>query len=146
MRASSICASAPSCSAVAVAQAMARMSLRSRVSLKAERPDASLSALGTNNLKHAIAAIAAGRRRHAVTTFHGDPIDEPGRLSRIGNGLTPFTSRLTARSVCVSDGLMNASSTARPGRASACGASTIPSWSRARSPRARRKSSRRARR
>lgn len=74
--------------------------------LHAEKPDVSLSALGVSNLKHTLAALSVLRHRRAVLTYHGSPIDEPGGLSRLGNNLTPFTSRLTARSVCVSDGLM----------------------------------------
>jgi glycosyltransferase involved in cell wall biosynthesis len=74
--------------------------------LARDRPDVSLSALGVSNLKHAVAAGLAGRRRHAVLSFHGHPQSEPQRLSRLGNAATPVLARLTARSVFVSDGLM----------------------------------------
>lgn len=73
--------------------------------LAAERPDISISALGVSNLKHGLAALAAGRRRHALLSFHGHPESEPERLSRLGNGATPVLSRLTAGSVFVSEGL-----------------------------------------
>ena len=71
--------------------------------LARERPDISLSALGVRNLKHALAATLAGRRRHAVLSFHGHVEAEPHVLDRLANRLVPLTTRLAARSVCVSD-------------------------------------------
>ena len=83
----------------------ARAVLGLRRHLAAARPDISISALGVSNLKHGLAAIGAGRRRHALISFHGHPQSEPERLSRLGNRATPLLSRLTARSVFVSEGL-----------------------------------------
>jgi glycosyltransferase involved in cell wall biosynthesis len=68
-----------------------------------ERPDASLSALGVRNLKHAMAATLAGHRRRALLSFHGHFSAEPHLLDRAANRLVPLTTRLAARSVCVSD-------------------------------------------
>jgi glycosyltransferase involved in cell wall biosynthesis len=73
--------------------------------LAAEKPDASLSAIGVSNLKHALAATMAGRNRRAILTYHGFFESEPERLSRIGYRLTPVLSRLTAATVGVSGGL-----------------------------------------
>jgi glycosyltransferase involved in cell wall biosynthesis len=67
-----------------------------------ERPDISLSALGVRNLKHALAATLVGRRRHALLSFHGHYNAEPHLLDRVANRLAPLTTRLAARSVCVS--------------------------------------------
>jgi glycosyltransferase involved in cell wall biosynthesis len=67
-----------------------------------ERPDITLSALGVRNLKHAIAATLAGRRRDALLSFHGHYNAEPHPLDRVANRLVPLTTRLAARSVCVS--------------------------------------------
>ncbi len=83
----------------------ARAVLGLRRHLAAEQPDISISALGVSNLKHVLAAIGAGRHRHALISFHGHPQSEPERLSRLGNRATPLLSRLTARSVFVSEGL-----------------------------------------
>mgnify|MGYP001431591467 CR=1 FL=1 len=68
-----------------------------------ERPDVSLSALGVRNLKHALAATLAGRRRRSLLSFHGHVGAEPHVLDRVANRLVPLTTRLAARSVCVSD-------------------------------------------
>ena len=73
--------------------------------IRAERPDATLSATGVSNLKHAAAAILAGRRRRAVLTFHGHVRAELGLVSALGNGLSFALTRLTGRSVFVSDEL-----------------------------------------
>jgi glycosyltransferase involved in cell wall biosynthesis len=67
-----------------------------------EKPDVSLSALGVRNLKHAVAATLAGRRRRALLSFHGHYNAEPHLLDRVANRLVPLTTRLAARSVCVS--------------------------------------------
>jgi glycosyltransferase involved in cell wall biosynthesis len=71
--------------------------------LAEERPDASISALGVRNLKHVAAAIWAGRLRRAVLSYHGHLGAEPRFLDRISNRSTPLTTRLAARTVCVSD-------------------------------------------
>lgn len=73
--------------------------------LRSGRFDVSLSAVGSSNLKHTVAAVLAGRARRAVLSCHGYFDAEPQRLSRLGNALTPLTSRLTGATVCVSEGL-----------------------------------------
>jgi glycosyltransferase involved in cell wall biosynthesis len=74
--------------------------------LRAEEPAVSISALSSSNLKHTLAAALAGRLRRAVLSYHGQAASEPRLLSRIGYAATPFTTRLTAATVCVSDGLL----------------------------------------
>jgi glycosyltransferase involved in cell wall biosynthesis len=69
------------------------------------RPDASLSALCGQNLKHMLAAILAGRLSHAAQSYHGFFEGEPRLLSRLSYLLTPLSSRLMAKTVCVSDTL-----------------------------------------
>ena len=71
-----------------------------------EKPDASFSALGAQNLKHLAAAIGAGRRGHCVLGYHGFAIAEPRPLARLSYWLSPVTTRLAARTVCVSDALL----------------------------------------
>jgi glycosyltransferase involved in cell wall biosynthesis len=74
--------------------------------LAREKPDASLSAISVSNLKHAAAAILAGRNRRAILSYHGFFESEPERLSRIGYRATPLLSRLTGATVAVSQGLL----------------------------------------
>jgi glycosyltransferase involved in cell wall biosynthesis len=69
------------------------------------RPDVSLSALCGQNLKHMLAAIFAGRLTRAVQSYHGFFEGEPRLLSRLSYLLTPLSSRLMARTVCVSETL-----------------------------------------
>src|SRR5271169_5958854 len=71
--------------------------------ISAERPDVSVSALGVRNLKHVVASTLAGRRRRAILTYHGHVDAEPRFLDRLSNRLTPLTTRLAARTVCVSE-------------------------------------------
>ena len=71
-----------------------------------EKPDATFSALAASNLKHAIAANLALRARHAVTSWHGYAVSEPQRLSRMGFRFARLIAMTTARTLCVSDGLM----------------------------------------
>ncbi len=73
--------------------------------LSGGRYDVSLSAIGASNLKHAAAAVLAGRGGRAVLSCHGFFDVERQRLSRLGNALTPLTSRLTGATVCVSESL-----------------------------------------
>ncbi len=73
--------------------------------LRLEKPDISISALGASNLKHAVAAVLAGRRRHAILSYHGFFRSEPRPLSRLSFLLTPFLTRVTARTVAVSGAL-----------------------------------------
>ena len=70
-----------------------------------EKPDVSISALGASNLKHGIAAIVAGRRRHAIVSYHGYSASEPSRLSRTSFAATPLLSRATGATIAVSNGL-----------------------------------------
>ncbi len=74
--------------------------------LAKEKPDVSLSALSASNFKHALAALFCGRRRRAILSFHGYATSEPQLLSQTGFALTAILTRLTAASVCVSDGLL----------------------------------------
>ena len=74
--------------------------------LRAEKPDASFSALGAQNLKHLAAAILAGRQRRCVLGYHGFAIAEPRPLARASYWASPLTTRLAARSICVSDTLL----------------------------------------
>ena len=71
--------------------------------LSDEKPDVSISALGLCNLKHTLAATLAGRLHRAVLSVHGHIDAEPQPTSRMANRLMPITTRLTARTVCVSD-------------------------------------------
>ena len=71
-----------------------------------EKPDVSISALSVSNLKHAVAAGLAGRLARAILSYHGYAASEPQRLSQISYWLTPLLTRLTARTICVSDGLL----------------------------------------
>lgn len=73
--------------------------------LRRERPDVSLSAMAASNLKHAAAALMAGRSRRAVLSYHAFAASEPQRLSQAGYRLIPILSRVTARTVAVSDDL-----------------------------------------
>jgi glycosyltransferase involved in cell wall biosynthesis len=73
--------------------------------MRETRPDASLSALCGQNLKHMVAAMLAGRLRRALQSYHGFFEGEPRLLSRVSYLLTPLSSRLMARTVCVSDTL-----------------------------------------
>ena len=83
----------------------ARATLRLAALLRTETPDISLSALGGQNLKHFVAAVLAGRLRHALQSCHGFFEGEPKLLSRMSFMLTALTSRLMARTIAVSDAL-----------------------------------------
>ena len=71
-----------------------------------ERPDVTISALSASNLKHLVTALLAGRVSRAIQTCHGYALSEPQRLSRRSYALTFLSTRLFARSVAVSDGLL----------------------------------------
>jgi glycosyltransferase involved in cell wall biosynthesis len=73
--------------------------------LREIRPDVSLSALSGQNLKHMLAALLAGRLARAVQSYHGFFEGEPRLLSRVSYLLTPLSSRLMAKTICVSDTL-----------------------------------------
>lgn len=75
--------------------------------LRRERPDASFSALGAQNLKHLAAALLAGRVDRCVLGYHGFAGAEPKRLSRLSFWATPLITRLAARTICVSDALLD---------------------------------------
>ena len=74
--------------------------------LRREQPDVSISALSASNLKHLAAALLSGRRRRAIQTCHGYDLSEPQPLSQLSYWLTAASTRLTARTVTVSDGLL----------------------------------------
>ncbi len=76
-----------------------------RRALARERPDVSISALGANNVKHAAAALLAGRARRAVLAYHGFHESEPRPLARLAFWLAPALSRVVGRIVAVSDAL-----------------------------------------
>lgn len=84
----------------------AQSTLRLAGLLRREQPDVSISALSASNLKHCIAASIAGRLAWAVISYHGYSSSEPQLLSRIGYLSTPLITRLTAATICVSDGLL----------------------------------------
>jgi glycosyltransferase involved in cell wall biosynthesis len=73
--------------------------------LREIKPDVSLSALSGQNLKHMLAASLAGRLSRAVQSYHGFFEGEPRLLSRLSYFLTPLSSRLMAKTICVSDTL-----------------------------------------
>ena len=73
--------------------------------IRRERPDVTISALASSNLKHTVAAVLAGRLRRSVITYHGYTANERGLLSRIGYLATPLLTRMAARTIAVSDGL-----------------------------------------
>lgn len=76
--------------------------------LRREKADVSLSGIGVANLKHMIAATLAGRLRHVILSFHAFFVTEnTGKLTALGNWLTPLFTRIAPRSVAVSDGLMH---------------------------------------
>lgn len=85
----------------------ARSTRRLAALLRAETPDASFSALGAQNLKHLAAAILAGRRAHCVLGYHGFAVAEPKLLSRSSYWASAVTTRLAARTICVSDALLD---------------------------------------
>ena len=76
-----------------------------RALLIAEKPDVSISALGANNVKHATAAILAGRSRRAVLSYHGFSVSEPRLLSQLAFQLAPLLTRTTGRTIAVSGAL-----------------------------------------
>jgi glycosyltransferase involved in cell wall biosynthesis len=73
--------------------------------LRAERPDASLSAISVSNLKHAVAAMLAGRRDRAIISYHGFYESEPERLSNISYRLTRPLCSAVGGAVAVSQSL-----------------------------------------
>ena len=83
----------------------AKSTLRLVRLLREERFHASFSSLGAQNLKHAVAAAIAGRLKRCVLGYHGFADVEPKRLSRLSYRLTPLTTRMAARTICVSDAL-----------------------------------------
>ena len=73
--------------------------------LAREKPDVSISALGAGNVKHAAAATLAGRRRRAILTCHGFFASEPRPLSQLSFLLAPVLTRITGRTIAVSNAL-----------------------------------------
>lgn len=76
--------------------------------IRSEKPDVSFSGLGVANLKHMMAALATGRHRRAILSFHGFFESENRLLSRLGNHGAPIFTRLCGRAIAVSDGLRDA--------------------------------------
>ena len=74
--------------------------------LQEEKPDASFSALGAQNLKHLAAAQLAGRARRCVLGYHGFAVAEPRPFARASFQLAAVATRLAARTICVSDALL----------------------------------------
>lgn len=68
-------------------------------------PDATISAIAGANLKHAVAATLAGRRRRAILTYHGFYENEPQLINRLGFLTLSVLSRLCASTVVVSNAL-----------------------------------------
>ena len=81
-------------------------SLRLARLLRTEKPEISISALSISNLKHLVAATLAGRLHRAVQSYHGYDHSEPQLLSGLSYWLTPLSTRLMARTIAVSDGLL----------------------------------------
>ena len=75
--------------------------------LRAERPDASFSALGAQNLKHLAAALLAGRAGHCVLGYHGFAVAEPKPFAQASFRLASVATRIAARTICVSDALLD---------------------------------------
>jgi len=73
--------------------------------LRQERPAASISAIAVSNVKHAAAAVLAGRTRRAILSYHGFHLSENQGLSDVGYRLTPVLSRLVGAVVAVSEPL-----------------------------------------
>jgi glycosyltransferase involved in cell wall biosynthesis len=73
--------------------------------IRAEQPDATLSAISVSNLKHACAAALAGRRARAIISYHGFYESEPERLSNISYRLTRQLSQTVGATVAVSEKL-----------------------------------------
>ena len=69
------------------------------------QPDVTMSALCLSNLKHTIAAMLARRNQRAIISYHAFWGGEPQLLSRLAYVLTPLLSRITARTIAVSDAL-----------------------------------------
>ena len=73
--------------------------------IREHQPDVTISALCFSNLKHTIAALLSRRRKQAIISYHSFWGGEPQLLSCLAYLLTPLLSRLTARTVAVSDAL-----------------------------------------
>jgi glycosyltransferase involved in cell wall biosynthesis len=73
--------------------------------LKTEKPDITISAISACNMRHALAAFLAGRRSRSIMTYHGHSSAEPEMSNQVGYWTTWLTSRVTSRTVAVSDGL-----------------------------------------
>ena len=75
--------------------------------IKREQPDITFSAIGSTNLKHVLAAILSRRLKTSIISIHGYYESEPQLLNRIAYYLTPILTRLTASTICVSQGLLD---------------------------------------
>ena len=74
--------------------------------LRREKPDVILSALCVANLKLCAASLLARYLKRSVLSYHGYSPNEPQLLSQISYRLTPWLTRISARTICVSDGLL----------------------------------------
>lgn len=70
-----------------------------------EKPDCALSACSPNNFKLAIAALLAGRPRRTILSYHGYLENEIGNFGKWPYQAISFLSRLTGRTVAVSNAL-----------------------------------------
>jgi len=73
--------------------------------LKKQRPDVALSAIAGSNLKLITARILSGAPTKIIQTFHGHQEWKSGWLSYATARVLPLTSRMSARTVAVSDPL-----------------------------------------
>ena len=83
-----------------------RATLRLAALLRSEKPDVSVSALGSNNLKLAVASILAGQSRRAIIAYHGFHVNEPRLLSQMSFWFAPLLTRVTGRTIAVSAALL----------------------------------------
>ncbi len=75
--------------------------------LKKQRPDVALSAIAGSNLKLIAARILSGTPTKIIQTFHGHHEWKSGKLSYATARALPLTSRVSARTVAVSEALQN---------------------------------------
>ena len=73
--------------------------------LKKQRPDVALSAIAGSNLKLIAARLLSGTQTKIIQTFHGHHEWKSGRLSYATARSLPLTSRMSARTIAVSEPL-----------------------------------------
>lgn len=69
------------------------------------KPDCALAACSPNNFKLAIASLLAGRPRRTILSYHGYIENEVGRMGKWPYKAIALLSRLTGRTVAVSNAL-----------------------------------------